>query len=124
MVFKIGSEIVGEEASTIKLTMEPPPTTTKEVEKGRALDPNEYKMALAAALNISKEAVLSAKQHLPLLITSEIEIEVAFTVKKNAEGGISISPIGIGELTVGANIGGKLSKSQVHKLKLLFSKGK
>ena len=120
LVFSIGGGISGEDASTIKLKMEPPPTMPG---KALTVEPEKYKMALAAALNVSKAAVVSAKKNLPQLITSDIEIEVAFTVKEQAEGGISLEPIGIGDLSASIGGSGKLSKSLVHKLKLAFGKG-
>jgi hypothetical protein len=121
LVLSFGGGISVEDVSTIKLKMEPP--TTKQGTTDPTIAPIRYKQALAAALNLCKAAVVSAKQNLPQLITSDVEIEVAFTVKQSAEGGLSIEPVGLGDL--GASIGGsgKLAKSQVHKLKLVFARG-
>lgn len=121
VVVSIDGGISSEDASTITLKMAPP--TTKDVGRASAIDPQKYKMALAAALNVSKDAVVRATQILPQLITSEVQIEVAFTVKKSLDGGVSIDAIGIGGLTAGIGATGKLSKSQVHKLKLVFGRG-
>ena len=118
LIFSIGGGLSGEDVSTIKLKMEPPTTKTAQ----RGVDQKKYKMALAAALNTCKAGIVAAKQGLPQLDVSEIEIEVAFTVKDNAEGGISVEPIAIGDVAVGGGVNGKLSKSQVHKMKLVFTK--
>jgi hypothetical protein len=118
LIFKIGGGISGEDVSTIKFKMEPPTTRTAT----RGVDPKKYRMALAAALNTCKAGIVTAKQSLPQLDVSEIEIEVAFTVQENAEGGISVEPIAIGDVAVGGGVNGKLSKSQVHKMKLVFGK--
>jgi hypothetical protein len=121
LVFSIGGGISGEYASTITLKMQPP--TTKQGSPASAVDKKKYKMALASALNVSKAGVISAKEALPQLITSNVEIEVAFTVKGDAEGGISIEPIGLADISAGLGLSGKLSKSQVHKMKLVFGTG-
>jgi hypothetical protein len=116
LFFSVGGKISGEDVSTIKLKMEPPPT-----KKAIGLK-KSYDKSLAAALNVAKEGVIAAGEELPNLITSNVEIEVAFTVTKQGESGISIDPIGIGDLSVGIGADGKLSKSQVHTLKLVFEK--
>jgi hypothetical protein len=116
LIFSIGGEISVEDASNIKLKMEPPTTRTDK----RRVDSKKYRMALAEALNTCKAGIVAAKQSLPQLNVSEIEIEIAFTVQENAQGGISIEPIAIGDVAVGGGVNGKLSKSQVHKMKLVF----
>jgi len=114
LVFPVGGEVSDERPSTLKVTMKPP--TTMEV--GRvAIDPAKYKKALAAALNVAKEAVVAANHaSTPRLDTTKIEFEIHFTVKKDGEGSISLEPIGLDD-------SGKLFKSQVHTLKLVFGSG-
>lgn len=114
LVFSVGGKVSDEAASTLKVTMKPP--TTKEG-VAASLNPATYKKALAAALNVAKEAVVASNQAgTPKLDTTNIEIEVKFTVKKDGEGGISLVPIGL-------DVSGKLSKSQIHTLKLVFGTG-
>jgi len=120
LVFSIGGGISGEDVSTIKFKMEPP--TTKSA-KTAAVNPERYKMALASSLNVAKAGVLSANQKLKLVKTSEVEIEVAFTVKQQGDGGISLEPLGLGETAASLGVNGKVSRSQVHKLKLAFGTG-
>jgi hypothetical protein len=119
LIFSTTGGISGEDVSTITLKMEPPTTKTAP----RTVDSKKYKMVLAEALNTCKAGIIAAKKSLPQLDISEIDIEVAFTVKENAEGGISVAPIAIGDVAVGGGVNGKLSKSQVHKMKLVFGTG-
>lgn len=114
LVFSIDTTGLDESASTIKLTMQPP--TTKQGTSA-AVNPANYEKALAAALNMAKEGVVAANRAgPPNLITSNIEIEIKFTVTGKGGGGISLEPIGL-------DLSGKLSKSQIHTLKLVFGKG-
>lgn len=113
LVFSVGGTASRGNASTLKVTMQPPRTKTG----AQAVKSVDYKQALAAALNLAKEAVESANRAgEPKLNTTDIEIEIKFTVSTDGKGGISLLPIGL-------DVGGTVSNSEVNTLTLVFGAG-
>jgi hypothetical protein len=111
LVFALGARYATDEASTLELQMEPPPT--KAIESLTA-GPG-VKEALAEAIHLAKVGVLKASKGKPPLVMKNIAIDLKFTVEVSGSGGASVrlAPLGIGGTA-------KISREKVHTVSLVF----
>jgi len=111
LVFALGAKYSADEASTLEMQMEPPPTKTTE---SLTAGPN-VKEALAQAINLAKVGVLKASKGKPPLVMKNISIDLKFTVQVSGSGGadVTLVPLGIGGT-------GRISREKVHTVSLVF----
>lgn len=115
LIFSLGTKKETDQASKLSLELQPPPTTGAVASTADSLS----KM-LAKSINLAKIAVLAANNDptnsLPKLSTRTVTIEVKFAVSHKNEGGIKIVDL----LPVGIEAGGKIDKTKIHTLSLVF----
>jgi hypothetical protein len=112
LIFSIGASTQTDNSSSLELQMAPPLTQTAV----SSVDPDALKKTLAKAIAAAKVAILNANAGTPKLLTKKVVIEIKFAVSREGGGDINTATL----LPIGVEGTGKLSKNQVHSLKLTF----
>lgn len=120
LIFSIGSKKQTESASTLALTLAPPPTTSPT--GSQAVNPENLRIALARAINLSKQAILQSDQdptgeNLPRLVLNGVKIELKFAVSRKKNAGVDLTEL----LPIGIEGEGKIDRSKIHTIELVFS---
>ena len=112
LVFSIGATTQTDNSSSLELQMAPPVTQSAV----SSVDPDKLKKTLAKAIAAAKVSILNANSGTPKLITKKVIIEIKFAVAREGSGDLNTASL----LPIGIEGTGKLSKNQVHSLKLTF----
>ncbi|PSB33918.1 trypco2 family protein [Stenomitos frigidus] len=84
-------------------------------------DQPQHPIGLAELIQQVKQELLATvpgkTKEAPILLVSSVEVEVQVTVKREGKAGIKIDVVAVG----GGELGGGLSRDEVHKVKITLS---
>lgn len=112
-VFSVGGGRSWEKSSTITLQLSKPAQLKL---AQQSAEETKWKTELANAIALGQENFKSARDKFPSLSNRTVGIEIAFTIKWNAGGGVDTAQL----IPVGIEANGKYERSQIHTLKLEY----